>query len=313
VAFSQNSIYSRLAKVVGKLTLDLPSATGTISKDSCTGIAIADEYVLTVRHCLEDEFGGHRPYSRATITLGQMTESGGTTYELDLTPTEIGGEKIEDFVLFHTTMPIQEMSAGIIKPDEDESVAKDDLFILHQPEPSLLILTRYECHVGEPPFVGIFLNHTCDVEPGSSGAPIFNSKGELLGLHRQGGRNKDDPGSFNKGILLSGIRKANSRIDGIFANPAQQSGPVVEPTPSMTFSFANGGLIAKIGDKWIYRANSDDPGSPLIKQGGNKFHLIFWNPSRDILLEVPLQGGQVRSKGIDDPAWTQIGIAKRTI
>jgi len=122
-------------------------------------------------------------------------------------PTIIGREVRQKSTIDHRNRPLAQErdfalleiapieSSGVARPAvlSAASLAKDDpLTIIPHPLYLQKQITR-NCGVVSEKFPewatqtpGIDFSHNCDTEGGSSGAPVFNSAGQLVGLHHHG-------------------------------------------------------------------------------------------------------------------------------
>jgi V8-like Glu-specific endopeptidase len=301
ISFPINSKYRQIARRVGQLVLEVPDPGGGISSiPVCTVIAINERLVLTAGHCVKDDTGADATFTKAIAVFGHIGLGDGELYELyhDPDPQDEGDDET-DFVVMRTKTPIDGSTLAEVKQGGDPS-AKEELFLLHHPGPSPLMLTRFECHAAEPPIDGIALRHTCDTAPGSSGAPIFDSQFELVGLHRRNGKS-DDVASFNTGILLSAIRGKNANVDQVFLSASSSlpvSGSEIKQPVTAEFRLPSIGVsILQRGGTWIYRTGeADTMSSPLVEQTGDPNSFTFWYPRRDVIFQIPKSGGHARSR-----------------
>jgi hypothetical protein len=64
--------------------------------------------------------------------------------------------------------------------------------------------------------------HTCDTEPGASGAPMFNSTGQLIGIHHSGFARDDQCATLDKTNKGTSIEKVIELLDEAKRHPARQ-------------------------------------------------------------------------------------------
>lgn len=314
--FDEDSNYVKLASLIGQITLLVPSPSGLQSSPVCTGIFLAPRIVLTAKHCIYDPAGGELSYTEIIITLPSSSGGVGTSIYLNHDP--LLPSKDYDYALFRikdgesVILPeLARLKLGV------SPVAKSELFLLHYPGTQTIVLTRKDCHATQPPVEGAVLHHNCETENGSSGAPLFNSKAELVGLHFRGGKAKNNPASFNQGTLIGVIfdelnkepsfqaeMKLNAALIG--ANPPPEKIEAI-------FNLSTGATIVKRGTRWLYRIKkgSDVITAKLEPQTGIGEQLVFWNRNSDEILRFPENGGDVQTRSPDSVAWTTVGSAER--
>ncbi len=308
------SDYSALAKTVGQIILEVPDGTGgTITREICSGLAISDTYILTARHCFYTQTGGLVPYLIARISIGRTQESG-SMYDLKHVFAEENAP--DDFVVIESERKIEEFSASLLKTSDSFISGSQDLFILHYPGPGSMVLTRMDCRAADPAVVGNSIHHTCDTDPGSSGAPIFDGRFNLVGIHLEGGRNTADANSFNRGTTIAALVGESAIVrSAIQAANNVQKGLQPSLPPEYEYRSTIGTFFIKRGDSWTYRRGNDESSATaLVEQDGPGNMWTFWNPYRDVLFQLPTVGGNLRSKAASkDTAYVVIGTVSRTI
>lgn len=173
---------------------------------TCSGVFLTENLLLTNWHC-----GGPRELVQDGQTI-QFPESGywqdqivkdtiiDISFDDDgLSMEYIGKKRIAmdpdlDFALLEV-VPLDAMKRMLPLPINLAPLANNQsLKIVHHPEALQKNITfGVNCRVESNNVAswrnqvsGIDFSHRCDTEGGSSGAPIFNANGELVGLHHRG-------------------------------------------------------------------------------------------------------------------------------
>ena len=297
------SEYYGLAQIVGIITLEVPDQNGgTVDNDVCTGFAIAPDRIITARHCFFSDTGGTIPRTEAYITLG-LKPSQVTTYTLKK-DFEIESES-EDFVVMRTEGMISQFSPGLFKASGSSIKEDQDLFIIHHPAPGSVLLTRMDCRVGRPALKGKTFFHTCDTDPGSSGAPVFDAHFGLVGIHLQGGRT-DNPNSFNSGTTLQSILADRPALAQILSSDDNLQSKAPESAIESEYSLStNGEFIKRQGQPWVYAVGGEE--TPCVQQTGPTDRYTLWNLSHDAVFRFPIIGGTLLVRSGTQSSWTSIG------
>lgn len=156
---------------------------------TCTGFLVSMDALLTNEHCVHsaeacdslDAIFGYEHDAAGRITLGKQfkcaaysTEN--SNHDLDATLITLVGEP-------GGTYGHVSLWAG--DPDPDSP-----LVIIQHPEGKRKQVSFVNCRAMDVPAEGrkpdFDFTHTCDTAGGSSGSPVFNSDGELVGLHHYG-------------------------------------------------------------------------------------------------------------------------------
>jgi V8-like Glu-specific endopeptidase len=180
------------AAAVCRLTVSLPSGALTFG----TGFLIGAARLLTNHHVVYDWDHGD---ARATSVLAAFG------YELDLdgklaTPVEvqcdvasIRGKREHDFAVIETAGPLP-AGVPVLELGSSEPVKVDDRVIIVQHPQNLpkkiALAHNIVRHVDDD-----VLQYWTDTESGSSGAPVFNERWEVVGLHHWWVESPVDDGS----------------------------------------------------------------------------------------------------------------------
>jgi V8-like Glu-specific endopeptidase len=299
---------------VGHLYLRLPDGQTT---PWCTGLAVSRNVVLTARHCVYNEQGEYYPEKGMLFVLHQVYPAGGEVYQLDLPPIETGKENL-DFVLLNSkTAFVGQLKIPTVGGDVEPGAK---LYIYHYPGESLLTLTENKCNAAEA-LEGVsqpdFLNHTCTVESGSSGAPILDDDFRLVGLHTNGGKGPTTIDSApkvlpNQGIKIAILLKGSPRLASLLSGAGTSTGETASPTnsgtPTISYRTDGGKLFTLEAGKWYFAAENQK--RTLREQAGDGDKFVLWDSNTDTIYELPKAGGSARFKRGKDVGWQTLGTVQ---
>lgn len=182
-----------------------------------TGFRIGTSLVLTNHHVL---FPRGRVAAAVHADFGFDVDVQGAALPVTSLPGTVGtikGEKADDWAVVEIEgMPGEWPILGL----EDAPAPKpgDLAYILQHPNAQQKRLGFVRNMISEVED-GV-MRYLTDTEPGSSGAPVFNEKGQLIALHHAGGRPVEvagkPPVAKNEGILISRVLE-RLRAANIFA------------------------------------------------------------------------------------------------
>lgn len=228
----------RLGDRVGMLVGRGLDRNGKVASWCCTGVFLSSEVLLTNWHC--GSAGGSSQWKGQTNDIvvdrnwigdfdgnSRVTKTG---YRAEYRVTEILGSPnaMLDYALLRLA-PVKgnHLHTDYMRPLEFGSTlrAGEGLLIIHHAEckPKAVSLN---CRVKDVVFrnwktsgLNTDFTHDCDTEGGSSGAPVFNDRGQLVGIHHLGFEARSDGkcDRRNKAIdirqILTDIKKSKVAED----------------------------------------------------------------------------------------------------
>ncbi|TFF18694.1 serine protease [Jiella endophytica] len=216
----------RLARAIGRLDLKVEE-NGQQFLSTCTATIVEGNLVLTNYHCIPG-FSGK--VLEASILLDYYGPDSQTT-RIPVETTPVEKDPNLDYSLSRLAGPAP---AGLLPIPfaRERSRPLERLTIVHHPAGQPKMMTQFRCYAAEKQADGPKLRHRCDTLPGSSGALIFNSERQVVGIHHTGGLNENDPNSFNEGSNVTDVIAESAFLH--LAPPTSGSAPVAAaatPTP----------------------------------------------------------------------------------
>jgi hypothetical protein len=162
----------------------------------CSGVMLTPTLLLTNWHCggpatLPDNGKWNAEIVRDTL-VDLSFDGDAHSRELQITGLATTPNKALDFVVLRTEAidrlgPVRPVKISMISPTRDGEIR-----VVHHPEGKVKQLS-WNCVIRQPDFRGwqdtsvlSEFTHICDTEGGSSGAPILDTQGALIGLHHLG-------------------------------------------------------------------------------------------------------------------------------
>lgn len=177
---------------------------------SCSGVMVAPDLFLTNWHCGAPRLiptgpglttaAGARPFPEEgywdplilkTITVDLSWDGDSLSRDFDITDKGVVAQSKElDFAIIEVK-PLNYAGKVQPVPISREKLGKESLWIVHHPlaadkQISVCEVVNLSVKGWRKESGNVDFTHQCDTEAGSSGAPVFDSKGRLVGLHHQG-------------------------------------------------------------------------------------------------------------------------------
>jgi Trypsin-like peptidase domain len=166
---------------------------------ACSGVMVAPDLFLTNWHCgkpndasfPDGDVWGEQIKSDTIIDLSWDDDSLSREYSV---VEVIIKDKDLDFALLKVQAVNSSSEARSVVIKLGQLASNENIVIVHHPAGrQKQISSGVQCKVVSPSRdswiakkPGVDFTHRCDTESGSSGAPVFNESGELVGLHHQG-------------------------------------------------------------------------------------------------------------------------------
>lgn len=197
----------------------------------CSGVMIAPDLFLTNWHC------GRPNASPLPLDKTWMTEIWQNTivdisWDDDLASREYYAVELMakcmdlDYALLRV-QPIITVGVPRFAPLSAGPINKGDkLILVHHPEGKPKQVSTQQCQVlnnNYPSWMGetenVDFTNQCDTESGSSGSPVFNTRGQVVGIHHLGFKYDDNcnPDGYNKAVkiqkILDDIKKQKPSLE----------------------------------------------------------------------------------------------------
>jgi V8-like Glu-specific endopeptidase len=212
-----------LARPIGRVDVVLRHRkTGEEIGTSCTGSLLKDNYVLTNFHCVPAE--GELEPIKASILFDYLALDGKAAkrYAVSVKPTEWNATL--DYALVKAEGE-PNATYGAVKLQFAPGLPGQSLMVIHHPLGRPKMMSRFRCLALREQPDPMELRHRCDTLGGSSGSLVFNTRGEIVALHREGGLDPKDQSSFNTATLFAPILAESATLRRIAASAAPPERP----------------------------------------------------------------------------------------
>lgn len=171
-----------LAPSVCRFVIDVHGAVGHGS-----GFRIAPDLLLTNWHVLHDPKTGTRA-TAATAEFGYEDDGRGGPLVQTAIPCDVDSivtSQEDDWAVITPKQPLQDAWPVIPLSGAVDPVAHEPAYIVQHPRGDRKRVGYVRNEVAS--FDDRVLHYLTDTEPGSSGSPVFDEQGRLIGLHHVGG------------------------------------------------------------------------------------------------------------------------------
>ncbi len=188
-----------------KLTF-IKSENGFPKRFVCTGFLIADNLLLTNEHCVNTQ----EVCSTTKVLFGFAINQLGVARPKQQVRC-INVEKVS-FALDYALLRLDGNPGqrwGKLVFAEGAPQPGEKIFIVQHPAGEAKQISDVDCTVKGAPVSGRApksdLSHTCDTLGGSSGSPVLNEEGEVVGLHHLGKQSVGQFANLNRAVLSTMI------------------------------------------------------------------------------------------------------------
>lgn len=235
-----DTAFNRAVNSTGMLDIRRPNKRSPDICESytCSGVRISDEYILTAHHCVQVE--GQSPASAMAFTPNYNNiQQSYRANRIAVDPNPVDWDETEDWAILRVTNEDDKVAATVARLAPNTAKSGDRLSLIHHPNSDAKMLTQFNCRYNSGEAASGFsdeLNqgflHSCWAQPGSSGAPVFDSVFQLVGIHTE---RVQSNGVF-RGISLARISEKSDYFRQVFLSSTEREKPVSmisEPVPDL--------------------------------------------------------------------------------
>jgi V8-like Glu-specific endopeptidase len=175
-----------------------------------TGFRIDDDLVLTNWHVLHDAHGDGSPASSVTLEFGYEDDGHGATAASTAVAGDVATiitDKSNDWAVIRPSTSLGNEFRIVKLSEAGEPVRGESAYIIQHPGGRRKRLGYVRNHVSD--FDDRVVHYLTDTEQGSSGSPVFDAAGRLIGLHHAGGTPQTvtgrPPMTKNEGIRIAQV------------------------------------------------------------------------------------------------------------
>ena len=153
-----------------------------------TGFRVGDDLVLTNWHVLHDARNGGARAGKVSMNFGYEDDGRGgmkASPGIDGDVSTIVTDQTDDWAIIRAVEPLAD-EVPILKLSRSvDPIVNEAAYIVQHPGGRAKRLAYVRNQVSD--FDDRVIHYLSDTEPGSSGSPVFNASGLLIGLHHAGG------------------------------------------------------------------------------------------------------------------------------
>jgi len=146
---------------------------------SCTASLLTDELLLTNRHCFSLQ------WKRMVAEFNAEEEPIGPVQSFEVKSVE-ALSRADDFAILRLKHKASGFAPGKVERFPRPVALNTRMTIIQHPGGGLKKIIEKEHCVSAGRAFDDYFEHTCDVDEGSSGSPLLNELGLIVGLHRSG-------------------------------------------------------------------------------------------------------------------------------
>jgi hypothetical protein len=206
----------RLAPAVCRIEAKFAGGTGL-----GTGFRIGSDLVLTNWHVLHDSRNGGTRTESVMMNFDYEDDGGGGMRPSAGLPGDVSTivtDSADDWAIIRPTQPLGDAIPTLTLSQSVDPIQNEAAFIVQHPGGRGKRLGYVRNQVSD--FDDHVIHYLTDTEPGSSGSPVFNASGLLIGLHHAGGAPQTvvgrPPINKNEGIRIPRVVEG-LRAQGIVA------------------------------------------------------------------------------------------------
>ena len=176
-------LLTRLIPAVCRIETRFGSRTGL-----GTGFRIGTDLVLTNWHVLHDARNGGLPTDSAVLNFDFEDDGSGGALPSRGVTADVGSivaHQEDDWAIIRPVGSLDEKTPVVSLSQSADPILNEAAFIVQHPNGRGKRLGYVRNQVSD--FDDHVVHYLTDTEPGSSGSPVFNSSGQLIGLHHAGG------------------------------------------------------------------------------------------------------------------------------
>ena len=223
----------QLSNPIGLLSISLKSGkTGR-----CTASLIKNDLILTNRHCHNATSTG----MTFTLDFVDSDKSTWTVIPVHLNPLELGSSvEKEDYAVFRLKRPAPSRY-GTILLNPQPLFSDLPLIVIQHPSGRPKMVAEASCTLIEEDMDSGRIEHSCDTERGSSGAPVMEAaSGQVVALHQASLKSRP----VNVGLSMRRLVEASSLLSAISSEQARAHKNALSVQSKANQAY--GGFVARV-------------------------------------------------------------------